>query len=62
MFLFLLGGFKEDRGDLLVALFLGNRGEVGVLIARLGFAGKGGLEVFLGGGAFQFFHVSCSLC
>ena len=51
VFLFVLGGLEEDRADLLIALFLGRGCEVGVFIARLGFARKGLPEVLFGLGA-----------
>ena len=46
--LLVLGRLEEERGDLLVALLLGNRCKVGVLISCLGLACKGSLKVLLG--------------
>ena len=58
VFLFVFGGFQEQRRNLLVALLLGLGGEVGVLVAGLGLAGKGSHQVFFGLGScvFRFFH------
>ena len=43
-----LGGLEEERGDLLIALFLRRRGKVGVFVSRLGLARKGLPQVLLG--------------
>ena len=58
--LLLIGRLLEEGGDLLVAFLLGHGGEIGVLVAGLGLAGKGVLEVLLGPAALQFSH-SCLL-
>ena len=74
--LFVVRGLLEERGDLLIALFLGRGGEEGVLVARLGFAREGGAQVLLGFGAgilvglhgeillfiFQNFHAAPAPC
>ena len=45
VFLLVFSGLGKERGDLLVALFFGHGSKVGVLVARLRFAGEGGFEV-----------------
>ena len=54
VFLFILGGFGKDLGDLLIALFFGDAGKVGVFIAGLGFPSKSGPQVLFGFCTFQF--------
>ena len=54
VFLFIVGGLEEERGDLLEAFLLGLAGEVGVFVACLGFACERESEVFFGLAAFQF--------
>ena len=48
VFLFVVGGFQEQCGDLFKAVFFGAACEVGVLVACLGFAGECGLQVLFG--------------
>jgi hypothetical protein len=56
VFLFLVGGFVEDLGNLDEAfLFRGGR-EIIVAHARLGLAGEGGEQVLFGAGAFDALH------
>ena len=43
-----LGGLEEEGGNLLEALLLRYRSEIGVFVACLRLAGKCGLQVFLG--------------
>ena len=57
VFLFIIGRLFKDLGDLDIAVFLGLGSKVGVLVAGLGFTGEGLLEVLLGLGSFQFFHM-----
>ena len=45
MLFFVVRGFQKQGGNLLIAFFLGNGGEVGVLVACLGFAGKSGFQI-----------------
>ena len=52
--LLVVGGLLEDRGDLLKAFFFGLGGEVGVFVARLGFAGEGFHQALFGFGSFEF--------
>ena len=57
--------FEEQRRDLLVALLLCNGGKVGVLVARLRLARKGGLQVLFSlrsGILRRFCHVDRLLC
>ena len=57
--------FEEQRRDLLVALLLCNGGKVGVLVAGLRFARKGGLQVLFSlrsGILRRFCHVDRLLC
>ena len=44
---------KEDVGDLFIPFFLGLGGKKGVAVTSLGFAGKGGEDVFFSLGPFQ---------
>ena len=62
MFLLVIGGFKEQRRDLLVAFLLGLRCKIGVLVACLGLTGKGSHQIFFGlrTCVFRFFHGRCS--
>ena len=43
---FLIGGFEEQRRDLLVAFLFGLGCKIGLLVACLGFTGKGSHQVF----------------
>ena len=52
--LLVLGGLEEDVGDLLVSLFLGLGGVVGVLVPGHGLASEGGLQVCFCFGSFEF--------
>ena len=56
MFFFVPCRFQEDRRDLLVTLFLCLGGEVGVLVAGLGFACEGFHQVLFGLCSFKVFH------
>ena len=62
MFILVIGGFKEQRRDLLVAFLLGLRCKIGVLVACLGLTGKGSHQIFFGLSTcvFRFFHGRCS--
>ena len=51
MLLLVLRRLQEQRRDLLKALLLGCRGEIGIFVARLGFARKGLPEILFGLGA-----------
>lgn len=51
MLLLVLSGFEEEGSDLLIAFLLGNRSEVGVLVACTGLAGKCSFQILLGLGA-----------
>ena len=65
VFLLVVGGLQEQLGNLFVTFLLCAAGEVGVLVAGLGFACKGGLEVLfgLGSGVLICHMVSfCELC
>ena len=57
MFFLLVGSLLEQFRDLLVAFFLGFRGVVGVLVARLRFAGECCPQVGFRFRSFQIFHV-----
>ena len=46
MFLFLIGSLLKDVGNLHKTVLFCLGGKVGVAVARLGFAGKGGEDVF----------------
>ena len=48
VFLFVVGGLQEQFGDLFVTFLLCAAGEVGVLVAGLGFTCEGGLEILFG--------------
>ena len=48
VFLFVVGSLVEERRYLLVALFFGFGSEIGILVARLTFAGEGIPEIGLG--------------
>ncbi len=66
VFLFVVGGLQEQFGDLFVAFLLGAASKVGVLVAGLGFACKGGLEVLFGLGSgvlvcHKFLFLGCGL-
>ena len=60
--LFVLGGLEEQRRDLLVAFLFRFGRKIGLLVARLGFTGKGSHQVFfsLSPCVFRFFHGRCS--
>ena len=45
MLFLVVGGFEEEGCDLLKALLLGLRGEIGILVSGLGLAREGGLQV-----------------
>ena len=49
--LFILSGFQEEGGNLLVAGLLGYGGEIGLLVPGHGLSGKGFLEILFGFGA-----------
>ena len=53
-----LGGRTEHGRHVVVAFDVGLLGEVEVAPVRLAFAGEGGLQIFLGFGAFQSWHSS----
>ena len=54
VFLFVVGGLFEQRGDLHEAVLFGLARIVGVLVARLRFAGERRLQVGFRLGAFEF--------
>ena len=54
VFLFVVRGFEEERGDLFIAVLFCLAGEVGVFVSGLGFAGECESEVLFGFAAFQF--------
>ena len=56
VFLFLIGRFEKDAGDLLVPLFLGYACEIGIPVARLRFACECREQILLGLGSFDAFH------
>ena len=56
VFLFLIGRFEKDAGDLLVTLFLGYACEIGIPVARLRFACECREQILLGLGSFDAFH------
>ena len=58
VFLLVVGGFKEQRRDLLLAFLLGLGRKIGILVACLGLTGKGGHQIFFGLSTcvFRFFH------
>ena len=58
--LLLCGSLLKDGCNLLIAVLLGLAGKVGVLVACLRLAGKGYLQVLLGLGSFEFFHLVVS--
>ena len=47
----LFGGFQKERGNLFVALVLGDRRKIGVFVARLRLACKGCFQILFGLGA-----------
>ena len=51
--LFIFCGFQENGCDLFIAFFFGNGSKVGVLVACLGFACKGGHKIFFRFAAFK---------
>ena len=61
MYRLLLGRFQEDGRDLFVALLLGDRSKVGVLVSRLRLARKRRPQVLLRLRAFQFGHATFSI-
>ena len=56
VFLFLIGRFEKDAGDLLVTLFLGYACKIGIPVARLRFACECREQILLGLGSFDTFH------
>jgi len=61
VFLFLVGGFFKDAGDLSKAFFLRFAGKISVTVSCLGFTGKCGSQVFFCLGSFYACHKFLSL-
>ena len=59
VFLLVIGGFKEESGDLLVTFLLGFGGVVGVFVSCLAFTSKSLHEALFGFGSFEF-HIFIS--